>query len=278
MIKKILKRLILSLGLYPGALRIYAYIKNKYFTSSPLEKILKNYLWTSASVLRNQLTAIYEPIQPFIFLAAIKKNKSQIIFDVGANIGLYSVLAASVSTVDKVIAFEAEQEAYKQLCNNIEINKMDDKAETHFVAVSDCVGEVVFGIVGSMSGANGIAETSIHNQKSFNEHRIISSITLDSLFDFSNKSLCLKIDVEGHESAVVQGTLKLLRNNKCFIQIELYKEPMQMIEALSKLGYNKVFNAGADHYFTNLKWTSEDTAELMNEAIADFISASLGKK
>ena len=43
---------------------------------------------------------------------------------------------------------------------------------------------------------------------------------LDSLYQFTNKNLFIKIDVEGHEKEVLDGSINILRNNKILMYLE----------------------------------------------------------
>ena len=44
----------------------------------------------------------------------------------------------------------------------------------------------------------------------------------DNIFNFKNKFLCFKIDVEGHEIYTLEGLINNLRNNKCLVLIEIF--------------------------------------------------------
>ena len=43
--------------------------------------------------------------------------------------------------------------------------------------------------------------------------------TLDNMYEFENKKIFLKIDVEGYEKKVIEGALETLKNNKVLIYI-----------------------------------------------------------
>lgn len=241
-----------------------------------------NFHWTSKSVQRNKLTEIFEPFQPFIFMSTIKRlaGKSTCkVFDIGSNIGIYSLFSASLQCVDKVFAFEAEESSYKHLIENINENEMGNKIEAHFVAVSNKNGKVLFGIRKEMGGDNGILETLIHDKQKYIEKRDIPSISLDSKFNFVNDTIALKIDVEGHEEKVINGASNLLKRNKCFIQLELYKDQGNIISILNNLGYSMMFNIGHDHYFSNYEVIikKEKGIEILTEVMSNIIHSNLSK-
>jgi FkbM family methyltransferase len=207
-------------------------------------------------------------------MQAIKDLGITILFDVGANIGAYSILVASLDIVDTVYGFEAEQEAYTQFCNNIQLNKMDSKIAPRYEAVSNVNEEVVFGVADPMGGINGVISTTIHKHDMYKQQRKVQAITLDSEFKIKNKNLCFKIDVEGHELAVILGARQLLKDNKCFIQVELYREQEDLVNILTDLGYIRVLTVSADCYFTNFAWTQNDTLTLIERALAELTQCS----
>ena len=58
----------------------------------------------------------------------------------------------------------------------------------------------------------------------------------------------MKIDVEGHEEAVLMGARSLLANNQCFLQIESFD--LSRIEPLLKeAGYTVKSHIGEDYIF-----------------------------
>ncbi|WP_454915800.1 FkbM family methyltransferase [Xanthobacter sediminis] len=239
--------------------------------------MFKRFSWTPASQNRNNLTLRYEPLQPYLFLAGLRRLSSSIVFDIGANIGQYSVFAASLPSVQKVFAFEAEQAAYTQLSENISRNDRDGKIYATFAAVSDVDGEIVFGVAGPMAGNNAIVSTSIHDVHVFKERRSVPAIALDSAFTLSNRALGFKIDVEGHEAAVINGARRLLTSNACFIQVEIYNGQESLIEDMTKLGYTKLLKAGPDHYFSNIDMVQDakSVVEMTEEAMEALINYNL---
>ena len=77
----------------------------------------------------------------------------------------------------------------------------------------------------------------------------------DNLFNFSNKKLFFKIDVEGHESYVLQGLIKNLIQNKCLILIEISDAKFTEVnEFLIKNNFKKVFKSDFrnDYAYSNL--------------------------
>lgn len=133
-----------------------------------------------------------------------------VFLDVGANAGLYSVLAAKrVGPGGRVIAFEPAQANVELLKRNIEMNALSNVTIIS-KAVGDKVGQCQFAV--SRDGAmNSLAQTGHPGQKIEN-WQTIEMTTLDAALqelklpriDF------IKIDVEGAEKLVFEGARETL--------------------------------------------------------------------
>jgi FkbM family methyltransferase len=227
--------------------------------------------WTRASVRRNRLTAEYEPLQPFFFAALCDRAGCRTFVDVGANVGVYSLFATLMPTVGEVIAFEADPTTLAALKKNVEINGLEARIRVYGNAVSDSCGPVMFGTVGALSGANSVVSTSIHNAGKFRRRYTVEATTLDAVLnDAIEPPVAMKIDVEGHEAAVLAGAISILRSNSAVIQVECFGGSADKIVRLLKpLGFDQLTAIGTDHYFTNVESCCDAT-----EVIAVYESAS----
>ena len=137
--------------------------------------------------------------------------KSSIFFDIGANIGIYSLVASkNIITGGKIYAFEPADWAYDRLTENISINDIKN-VETFKLAVSDFTGSRQF-YVCEDDAYNSLISTPM---KQVQKVVAINSIRLD---DFClDKNIdhidILKIDVEGADFLVLKGTEKILRSD-----------------------------------------------------------------
>jgi len=210
--------------------------------------------WTNVSARRNRLTMEYEPLQPLVLFALAESAACGTFIDVGANIGAYSLFATLVPTVERVVAFEANPDTVNELQKNVLLNDLGRKVEVQAKAVSNAHGTVTFGVVSKFSGANSVVDTSIHDASTFHSQVEIEAITLDSMFSEAlPHPLCIKIDVEGHESQVIDGARAMLNANKAVIQLEGYDSfGGSHIQTLEGLGYWKLTSVGPDQYFSNI--------------------------
>ena len=218
--------------------------------------------WTNRSIDRNLILQKYEPLQPFFLLSLAKRLNSEIFFDVGANIGAYTLLLSTLSNMRSAYAIEASAEAFSELQNNVHLNHLQYFIECLNFAASDSNGFADFGIVSSVSGANAILSTSIHAPEKIIKHIQIPTRRLDSAFDFREKQICLKIDTEGHEKNVLYGAKNLLVQNEWIIQIENY-ESNEAAALLLEYGGEKVARIGPDEYFYKGSCPFSDSVSIM---------------
>lgn len=174
--------------------------------------------------------------------------------DVGANVGVYTLLAAAlVGPTGRVDAFEPGEKALRYLRANIELNQLAEVA-IHAMALSDSPGTRGFLQTVDDCTATLAVETL---QNANDEIRQIPCTTLDDFALDTNWTMA-KLDVEGAEPLVLRGARgHLARGNPPVLQIEMdgYSkrfgvETHDFIEELAGLGYraaaydpdeNKVF-------------------------------------
>lgn len=226
-----------------------------------------HFKWTDASLTRNRVLQKFEPIQPYIFLAFCDYISAQIVLDIGANIGAYSLFSAKIPSVTEVHAFEADIDTYAELQKNIDLNGAT-KVHPRQVAVSVMKGEVDFLVAGTHSGTNAIASTTIHPSTIYSHARRVQTEALDGMFDFKSITIAMKIDVEGHELSVLTGATQLLSHNECVIQVEIYKGGDELRNLLLGSGYKPIFRSSNDWYFTNSHRLATQTSILNSVELA----------
>ncbi|MFT3738806.1 MAG: FkbM family methyltransferase [Breznakibacter sp.] len=130
-------------------------------------------------------------------------GKDDMFVDVGANVGVYSILASGVAGA-RSIAIEPSDETAKILKRNIAINNLDG-AVTHVqCVVGDHRGNISF--TKGLEATNRVTREEDETRNS----ELLEEDTLDNLLKSSTPSL-IKIDVEGYELNVLKGARNTLQ-------------------------------------------------------------------
>ena len=143
-------------------------------------------------------------------------HQGDVLFDVGANIGLYSIYAAKRSI--RVMAFEPESQNYALINQNIFLNDVADRARCIAVALADRNGVDYiylsrFRAGGSMHNFGETQDWQHHAfEPSFQQGSV--SFSLDSFLEFQPSPFPthIKIDVDGIEAKIVSGARRTLRD------------------------------------------------------------------
>lgn len=133
-----------------------------------------------------------------------------ILYDVGANVGVYAVYAAIVAGVS-VYAFEPSGPSFGLLCRNVELNRLSGRVLPFCMGLSDKTGPTVLHLVAGEGGETGSAVRLAVNQRlvpsRFPMQQGILAMRGD---DFAaspgvHPPHALKIDVDGLEHLVIDG-------------------------------------------------------------------------
>lgn len=204
-------------------IKINAYINKNNIgnKSSLLHKIIftniKIWLNLKRDVDKGIYLGTFEFNNTFIFSNLIKKDS--VILDIGANIGLYTLLAAyKLQNTGKIYSFEPSKVAIGELKKNIENNKFSN-ITTFEVALADTNGEKVFYRCedDAYNSLNAITMQEVVSKE------IVNTITLDE-FARSNKLEkidIIKIDAEGMDFDILKGARFILEKFRPIIFCEI---------------------------------------------------------
>jgi FkbM family methyltransferase len=153
-------------------------------------------------------------------VAMIEKLSSRhpVFFDVGANVGAWSLALAAAHRSARVFAFEPAPGTFEVLRQNIALNRVEN-VDLLQLALSDRTGELAFQINQSVSIFNRLLPTS-ESAVDLQRGRFYASTSVHvqtmPLEDFCRdrgieRIGFLKIDVEGAEQSVLRGARQLLR-------------------------------------------------------------------
>jgi len=142
-----------------------------------------------------------------------------VLFDVGANVGIYSIYAALRNPKAMIYAFEPEYSNLHQLKQNIINNNLFENVIPFSLAISDQMGVSYLHIQDFTPGAALSTESSDYLTKTFDKDVIwkegVGTTTLDLISDnFGIQPNLIKIDVDGNELKILNGGRNVFANPK----------------------------------------------------------------
>ena len=155
-------------------------------------------------------------------------ERSNVIFDVGANTGIYSLIAESANPNALIWGFEPSARVYDKYVKNKQINSYNFNASK--IALSDTNAEQIF--YDTPSEHQYSASLSQDKLKNFEGYKgeitetKVRCQTLDSFVNEKNisKIELIKIDTELHEPEVIEGYKENIFKHRPIIFIEILNE------------------------------------------------------
>jgi FkbM family methyltransferase len=156
----------------------------------------------------------------FAFLDSILKE-GMVFVDAGANEGLYSLFASRrVGASGRVFSFEPSQREFHRLSCNIQLNGLDNVNAIQ-AALAEAPGEIELSIADSSHAGQNTLGKFIYEVPLLRTERVPAQ-TLDAFAAESGLARLdvLKLDVEGAERRVLEGSLEVLRRMRPVILFE----------------------------------------------------------
>lgn len=197
--------------------------KSILFHANPTSNLLRVLFWRGIEGFE------YAPYVVFVKLA----KQSKMFFDIGANIGYYSLVAKKFNPQIKVHGFEPLPSANKYFKINANINQFDD-IQVHEVALTNFKGTARF-----FSNLNPrfldekdhlFGDNSLNSEATGNISKIEFDVKTDTLDNFVKDHLSsdekidlIKLDTEGTENLVMEGATNVLKTHRPIIMCEVIK-------------------------------------------------------
>lgn len=201
---------------YIGKLKIK--VNNSYFLIDAKGGTIDN------EIFWNGLDKSLESEIIWIWKLLFTKN-IQTVFDIGANIGIYSLLSKTLNEKAKIYSFEASRNTFKILKENVNLNSFDIYLEE--IAISNTTESKEFYDMFDPNQTN--ASLSYEMSLSIKERSLainkylVQTTTIDEYI--KNSSIVsidlIKIDVELHEPEVFEGMHNTLKIFEPFILFEV---------------------------------------------------------
>jgi FkbM family methyltransferase len=193
-----------------------------------------------------------EKEREFMTQLNLNYNNNAIVMDIGANIGIYTILLSHIYPKAKIIAIEASPTIFEMLRLNCKLNNLlfpgsnvllinkaiseKDDITTEFYekhSISTMLKEFL----------TNLSSTILTNQDELNR-RVVRTITIDNLVETIgvNEISLLKIDVEGAEVLALKGAINTLTHKKIknmvieYHSLENYNYIIKLLEE-EELGY-----------------------------------------
>ena len=183
-------------------------------------------------------------------------NNGDVFFDIGANIGVFSIYAGKRHDKLEIYSFEPEYSNLHYLKENVVKNDLMDRINIYSVAVSDQDAISMLNIQDLTPGAAVHTESKEDIELTDEGYKVIwregiATITLDRFCTDQNViPNAIKIDTDGNEAKILSGATKVLNNSKLrSIVLELPPDPESSrlcVEMLESSGFK-------------LKWSRDDT-------------------
>jgi len=204
----------------------------------------------------------YEPRSVELLKRIIRPGMKCI--DAGAHIGFYTCLLASlVGETGKVYAFEPMPSHFELLLKNIEENQLQEMVKAYNLACSDVHGDLKVSKISNMFVVGQVGSA---------EQIIVQKVCLADLIEDTVD--LVKLDVEGHEPAVIRGMMSIISKNKPILLSEIneywlrscsHSSGSEYVGLLTSLGYEVFDVKNLEHPLTvdSLKLDILDTMDVV---------------
>jgi FkbM family methyltransferase len=171
-------------------------------------------------------------------------KSDDVFYDIGANVGMYSVYSAIVHQKLRVFSFEPELNNVQVLYENLFMNRILDRCAIVPLAADCDTGLETFFVReftqgGAFNNVGGEPPYNINKEKSFNMQCL--TICVDDFIKLYNAPVPtkIKIDVDGNEPKVLAGMKNtLLKAKEVYIELDVsMKEHEHVFQFFQELGY-----------------------------------------
>ncbi|MBS1650680.1 MAG: FkbM family methyltransferase [Bacteroidetes bacterium] len=259
----------------PHAIYKHLYFKGNFQVNINSKKLLINHYGFELEneIFWRGLENGWENISMRLWIELSKQ--SEVIFDIGANTGIYSLVSKTVNQNVKVYAFEPVKRVYEKLCANNALNNFD--INCFELAISNQNGEAVI----YDTPTDHVYSVAVNKNIADVKNPIITKIKTETLHSFIRqhnitKIDLMKIDVETHEPEVLEGMQEFLQQYKPTLLIEILNDEVatkveSLIKHLDYLFFNideinkpKQVSKIDKSDFHNYLFCSEKTAKYLN--------------
>ena len=177
-------------------------------------------------------------------------RNANVIFDVGCNIGMNAVLFNQFSSVNKIYLFEPNISALSLAVENSILNGFSEKIRIFNYCISN-ENNKILKFYSVLEGAAGSLHRDFsHTANDLNSFYDVRTITIDKICEDENVIPDLiKVDVEGHEYQVLEGSTKTALKGKTKFLVEMHSSKIlsmeensnKLLEWAKKINYRVIY-------------------------------------
>lgn len=160
-------------------------------------------------------------VEEYKFVAnSIAAEQVDIFYDIGANFGGYSLLAARCG-VRRIEAFEPNRKIFGVLAANITLNNFQNEIRAWNIAAGPVDTTAMLQIDPLATDVSSLAPDRMPQRWTYTTEQECIVRRIDQLLPANGKSIFVKMDVEGYECEALMGLAGLLKANKVRLLVEV---------------------------------------------------------
>ncbi len=168
----------------------------------------------------------WEVFESRLWLASHRPG--DIVVDVGANLGYYSLLSALGGIpVSRVFAFEPAADNYALLCDNLTLNGAAEQVLPVRAALGEAAGPITL-----HRSAHNLGDHQVYAGDGERDEETVAQYNgAEFLSEFVDRVDLLKLDTQGSELSVLRGLLPLLRRSRNGLRLLIELTPFSLAMA-----------------------------------------------
>ena len=228
----------------------YTFIQNDSYISIIIKKKKINFFCPNHLIKFRINTLFTKEPETINWINSFKKNKNKkiIFWDIGANIGLYSIYSSVFhGNKIKVISFEPSMNNLRILSRNISVNYLYKNIFINQIPLGNVNNDYCnFNDSNFIEGSafNYLYTSKKLKKKKYNNNYKVFSSSIDNIIDMKKNDFpnYIKIDVDGNENIILKGGIKLLKKSSI-------KEILIEIDEKDKKKTNEIIKLLTKNYF-----------------------------
>ena len=171
----------------------------------------------------------YEPINrhgddPMLEELAVCCGPSDVVYDVGANVGIYALALASSAPERRIVAIEPAPQTAERLQANVACNGLEDRIDVHACGLGEGRGERSFYRSSNPELSAFDRESATRWGATLEDTHQVPVRRLDDLATELEPPDVLKVDVEGAAPDVLRGGRETLETHRPTLFLEIHED------------------------------------------------------